>query len=252
MSESRSPTITHLLSHLRAKLKSSRLRAADLAAELGVSEPTIWRWLRGDGLNLDGLDKICEILGVDLREALLSEQDDVEDMFTLAQERVLAADRSLALVFFAILHGAQAAEITRNFRLPKKRLDQHLQRLERLGLLRKTRRGWLKSTVKRSVRWHRGGPLSHAFNNTVKHLFLSQDFGDPKSDYVSDMVAITPIGRARILALFEKLREDIHLIGQQEREASVPQREWSGILMMITPFDINELTEEWADNHASQ
>lgn len=246
MKEARSPAMTGMLSNLRSILRSSSIRAGDLSRALGVSEPTVWRWLRGEGLTLDRLDQICGFLGVDLRDIVPSENREAQEIFTLAQERVLAADRSLSLVFFAILHGSQITEILETFKIPSDRLEQHLQRLERLGLIERTRQGRLKPSVKKSVRWHRGGPLSMAFNRTVKHLFLSMNFGDPSSDYVSDMVAMNAVGRARVLALFEKLREDVHLIGEQERDANITNRDWTGVLMMIRPLDIGELTHEWS------
>jgi hypothetical protein len=46
-------------------------------------------------------------------------------------------------------------------------------------------------------------------------------------------------------ALFEALRDDIHVIGEQEEAARLEGREWSGVLMMVRPFDIGELTSEW-------
>ena len=105
MSKTRRPGIATILLELRRELKGRGVRVATLAKELDVAEPTIWRWLRGEGLTLDRLDEICAVADLDLRDLLARGEDDQLEMFTLAQERVLAADRGLALVFFAIIHG---------------------------------------------------------------------------------------------------------------------------------------------------
>lgn len=245
MSKTRRPGLATILSELRRELKGRGMRVADLARQLDVAEPTVWRWLRGEGLTLDRLDEICALADLDLRDLLARGEDDQRESFTLAQERVLAADRGLALVFFAILHGAQRRDLEEEFALPSDRLDSHLERLERLGLIEAPGRGRIRSKMRRSVRWRRGGPLSMSFERTVKPLFMSMDFGSPEALYVSDMVSMSEAGRARVHALFEALREDIHMIGEQERAARLEEREWSGILMMVRPFDLGELTSEW-------
>lgn len=245
MVKTRRPGISTVLSELRRELKGQGFRVGDLAKALDVAEPTVWRWLRGEGLTLDRLDEICALADIDLRDLLARAGDEQRENFTLAQERVLAADRGLALVFFAILHGAQPRDIEQEFGLPVDRLDSHLERLKRLGLIDSSARGYIRPQVRRSVRWRQGGPLSMAFERTIKPLFMSMDFGSPAARYVSDMVSLSKAGQARVQALFETLREDIHAIGAQEQAARLEGREWSGILMMVRPFDTTEMTSEW-------
>lgn len=250
MPKPRRPGIATILSELRRALKARGLRVPALAAALDVAEPTLWRWLRGEGLTLDRLDALCALAGLDLRDLLARGEDARQESFTLAQERVLAADRGLALVFFAILQGAQRTELERGLGLPAGRLDAHLDRLERLGLVEARTGGALRSRVRRSVRWRRGGPLSMSFERTVKPHFLGMNFASPDALYVSDMVSLNEAGRAQVHALFEALREDIHVIAEQQAAARLEGREWSGVLMMVRPFDVGALTSEWRDRSA--
>jgi hypothetical protein len=71
------------------------------------------------------------------------------------------------------------------------------------------------------------------------------DFGSPEALYVSDMVSLSDAGRARVNALFETLRNDLHVIAEQEEAARLQERKWTGILMMVRPFEVGELTLEW-------
>lgn len=240
---------TAILQNLRSELRFRRISAKQLADHLAVSEPTVWRWLRGDGLTLSKLDQICGLLGIDLRNLFDRETEERADAFTLAQERVLAKDRSLALVFFAILHGSQSVEIAETFRLPNVALQQHLERLSRLGLIHIGEKGRVRPLVKRSVAWRRGGPLAAAFDKTVKHLFFSEEFGSEEALYLSDAVFLTHSGREQVMALFQKLKDEIDLIVEQEQRGSVSRRELSGILMMIRALDVEELAKEWDAIH---
>ncbi|MEC3948288.1 helix-turn-helix domain-containing protein [Sphingobium sp. HWE2-09] len=247
MSGGMRPATATILASLRRQLKGQGIRVSQLADALSVAEPTVWRWLRGEGLTLDRLDEICGIAGIDLRNLVEKTDDGLQQSFTLSQERVLAADRRLALVFFSILNGAQREEIAQSFGLSPELLDTHLKRLDRLGLIDLPSRGRIRAKTSRSVRWRRGGPLAVAFEKTVKPLFMSMDFGAADARYVSDMVALTETGRERILALFDALREDVHLIAEQEAVVQQDARHWSGVLMMVRPLDIGEVTQEWND-----
>jgi transcriptional regulator with XRE-family HTH domain len=235
---------TAVLLELRRELKRQGIHVGPLAEELGVSEPTIWRWLRGKGLTLDRLDRLCTILGLDLRDLITRSHEGGADRFTFAQERLLAADRGLALLFFSILNGAQREVFVGEFGLAPDRVDQHLDRLRRLRLIDIAPNGRLRPLTIRAIKWRRGGPLAVAFDRTVKGFFLSMDFGAADALYVSDMIRLSNAGRARVHALFEALREDIHEIAEQDCAARLEHYDWSALFMLVRPLDIDEVTRQ--------
>lgn len=243
MSRNRRPGYASILAVLRAELRLHGVRVPALAGKLGVAEPTVWRWLRGEGLTLEALDRICAHLDLDLRDLLAKADDGAAEQFTLPQERILAADRGLALLFFALLNGADRQQCERDFGLSSDRVDHYLARLERLGLIDIKTGSRIRPLTRRTVRWRKGGPLASAFERTVKHLFLAMDFGGADARYVSDMVRISAAGRARVQALFEALRADIHMIAQQEQAARLDHYDWSAVMMFVRPVDLDDLRQ---------
>jgi transcriptional regulator with XRE-family HTH domain len=241
------PGVAAMLAELRRELKRQDIRIGALAERLAVAEPTVWRWLRGEGLSLARLDQICAVAGLELRDLVGRSHGPEQEAFTLAQERILAADRGLALAFFAILHGAQRRELEDQFGLTGNRLDQHLARLHRMDLVDMAPSGRLRARTRKAVRWRPGGPMSIAFEKTVKRFFIAMDFGAEESRYVSDMVRLSMAGRARVQALFEALREDIQLVCQQDQAAHMESYDWSAVLMLIRPLDLDAMTSEWRD-----
>ena len=246
------PGVTAILAELRRELKRQGIRVGTLAERLDVAEPTVWRWLRGKGLSLTRLDQICAVAGLDLRDLVGRSHGPEQEAFTLAQERILAADRGLALAFFAILHGAQRHDLEDQFGLTGTRLEQHLARLHRMDLVDIGPSGRLRARTRKAVRWRRGGPMSVAFEKTVKGFFIAMDFGAEESRYVSDMVRLSASGRARVQALFEALREDIQLICTQDQAAHMEDYDWSAILMLIRPLDLAAMTSEWRDTNSAE
>ncbi|OCC25383.1 hypothetical protein MB02_01605 [Croceicoccus estronivorus] len=217
---------------------------AELAKQLDVAEPTLWRWLRGQGLTLVGLSRICDAIGLDFRDLVERSQGPETDRFSLRQERFLAADRELALIFFVVLNGEQRQSLIDEFGLDAVRVDQHIERLRRLGLISVGPRGRLRPLISRTARWRRGGPLAVAFERTVKGFFLSMDFGAEDALYVSDMIRLSDFGRKRVHALFEKLRSDIHMVAEQDAVAGLDRYDWSALFMLVRPLDVAEVTKD--------
>lgn len=244
MPQSESPGVAAILAQLRQELRVQGMRVAELAARMDVAEPTLWRWLRGKGLTLDNLDRICLAIGIDVRDLLARSADGGADRFTLAQERVLAADRSLALLFFLVLNGAQRAECEATLGADGPIVDAAIERLGRLGLVDRLPGGRLRPLTSRSVQWRPGGPLDQAFNRVVKHFFLGPSLLEGDARYVSDMLWLGPNGRTRVQALFERLRDDVYLIARQEREAAAETGDWCALFLLVRPLQMARVTED--------
>jgi len=237
----RTGAMAMLLANLRGELKRRNLTAKELAARMCVAEPTMRRWLHGKGLLLDRLEQLCEIAGLDLGQLATAPLDQRQTQFTYAQERVLAADRAFAFLFFSILNGAQPESFQRDFKLPKARVDAYLEKLHRLGLIDISVDRRVRPLTTRSVAWSPGGPLAKAFESTVRHFFLSMDFGAKDATYIADMVSVSALGRARIHALFATMRLAIHKIAQEDQAANLHHYDWNAVLMLIRPLDMVEV-----------
>ena len=229
----RRPGAVALLEQLRIALRRERISVAALAKRAGVGEATARRWLHGQGLTLDRLDQLCGIAGIDIRDLIDAAEAEVATQFTLRQERILAADRALAFLFFSILNGWQKEDFMQEFGLPA----------ERLGLVDVSASGRARARTARAVRWRRGGPRSAAFENNIKQLYLSMDFSRPDARYVSDVVKLTEAGRAQVHALFEDLRRDIHRIAEQDRKAQFEHHQWSAFFMLVRPMDTEDVAQ---------
>jgi len=181
---------------------------------------------------------LCALAGISLRDLVNSLPESGATRFTLAQERVLAADRPLAFLFFAILNGAHPDEFEREFRMPAARVEAYVQRLVKLGLLDQAPSGRIRPLTTRSVSWRSGGPLAAAFDKQIKHFFLSMDFGAPDAVYVSDMVRLSEAGRSRVHAMYAALRLEIHKAAEADRAAQLADYEWTAVLMLVQPLDM--------------
>lgn len=236
--------MTTILVELRKQRRRLGISINDMARGLAVSKPTISRWLKGQGLTLDALDDICNFLGTDLRALVEQAQENQRDHFSLRQERFLAADRNLSLIFFLVLNGAQRKTLVTEFGFPDHIVDQCLERLVRLGLVRMTRSGGLRSMTSRLVRWRPGGPLATTFERSVKEVFLKMDLSAPDAVYTSQLLRLDARGRQLVQSRFQALCEDV-LSATQPGEQAPATGEWSALFMMTRPIASDEMVD-WA------
>lgn len=236
-------TTDALLATLRKAFRRQGLTAVEGARRLGVSEATAKRWLRGQGLTIDRLQDLCGLAGLDLRDLIEATEQAGAERFTLAQERVLAADRIFAFLFFSILNGWQVDDFQKDFGLPGDRIASYLERLVRLGLIAQMPDGKIKPLAKRGITWRRNGPLIRAFDAQVKPLFLNMSFGSPEARYVADVAKLSEPGREKVFAMFEDLRRTWHHIAEDERKSHAGGMEWSAMLLLVRPLDMNEVRE---------
>jgi len=243
--------VVRLLSQLNLERRRRGVSNDALASAVGVSSPTMSRWLRGQGLTLASLTDICEVLDIDLASlAKAAEEEEKPDAFTLRQERILAADRTLSLVFFLILNGAQPDEIACDFSIASELLRAKVDDLLRLGLASLSRSGRYVPMLQRTVRWRAGGPLAIAFDRTVKDIFLKSDFGSVDAHYVSQLVRMGERARRQLAARFQQLYDEF-LIEECDGDEIDSASEWSAVFMMTRPIAIGEMSD-WVHGQNEQ
>ena len=238
-----SGAVTHMIQALRTELRRQGMSVADLAEKIGTSEPTVWRWLRNQGLTVARLNMICAELDLDLADLFELPPAEQAERFTLRQERVLAADRPLSLLFFTILHGAQKQDLIDDFDLKPLYVEQYIERLVRVGLLRVTASGRLRPLTTRTVMWRAEGPLAIAFEQSVRGNVLDLN-GAADGHYVSHMLKLSEAGRTRVHKAMQSLYVDILRIADEDTAAGHAASQWSALFMLVRPLPL-ETMRQW-------
>ncbi|MET0289913.1 MAG: helix-turn-helix transcriptional regulator, partial [Pseudoxanthomonas sp.] len=127
----------HLLSALKRILKERGWRYVDLAAALGISEPTVKRILSSGRMDLERLEQICGVLDIDFFELARSARGNRQSRrhLTLHQETDLAAEPRLMTVFHLLCQGWRTSAIGEGYGLRHTELVQLLARLDKLRLV---------------------------------------------------------------------------------------------------------------------
>ncbi|MBK8629572.1 MAG: hypothetical protein IPN84_05035 [Sphingomonadales bacterium] len=232
-----------LIAILRRQLRRQGWTAVRIATTLGIGEATAKRWLAGRGLSLDRLEQLADLAGMSFAElARAAEQDRpaLARELTLAQERALSGDTFLSFLFMTILGGTGPDEIAQDFGVPMTVLEPALLRLERLALIDRLRGGRVRPLVDRSLAF-RKTPLRATFEHQMKPQFMAMDFAAPDAIYASEVIKLSDMGAAQLAELIERHRRDVQALAEQDRERTLLQRQWYGMLCALRPLDTSGL-----------
>jgi len=168
-----------LIEALKRCLKAKGLTYSDLAKELGISEPTVKRCFAKNQFTLMRLEEICEVIGitfVELARMVRSEDIDESGRLNESQEHLLASDPKIFAIFYLLLSGVSADQISRHYRMTQIEISRALVKLERVNLLRTPSKSRVQMLVKKNVQWIPNGTLFKLYAQAIRGDFLHSNF----------------------------------------------------------------------------
>jgi transcriptional regulator with XRE-family HTH domain len=162
-----------VLKTIKLLIKQKKLSYADLATGLGVSLPTIKRWLNSDDISIATLLSISEFLEVDLLDLLEHARDRRTDecRFTAEQENFFARHLSYLAYYYELRRGLDPSAIERKHGIKASSTLRYLTKLEQLGLIRLSSRKRVAIAMNGPIVWDDRGPLGQvASKQMLKEL----------------------------------------------------------------------------------
>lgn len=206
---------------LQQTLRARGMTYADLAARMGVSEPTIKRIFSAKDCKLSRLIEICQILEVDLSD-VFERAARVQDTIThlpRKTEAALAADPSLMNFFVLLRDNIPQDQIARRFNLSEVDMFRLGRKLENLGLAEVTETGKIRLTAETPMRFRRDGPLMSVVQR-INERFVAQILMAPQ-DEKTKFVALTrrmlPDSAAKVTAEVQALHTLIAGLARQDQ-----------------------------------
>lgn len=161
--------IARILRLTKQRLKAAKIPYATLAEGLGVSVPTVKRWMSGKvPLTLQQLARISEIAEVDFWELVGAAQPEEAPAFrfTLAQEKFLSSSPHYYAFFEEhFRRGKSREQIQKEQGITARSVQRYLKELERIGLIYRSRNGEWKTRAIGTLVWDDHGPLGRLFSS---------------------------------------------------------------------------------------
>jgi transcriptional regulator with XRE-family HTH domain len=227
-----------LVGTLKREFKARSLGYADVAAQLGVSEATVKRYLRGQGLSVQILERMATLIGLDFLSLAQAAQDSADNplLLTQAQEQVLRSDRDIFTVYFLLSHGLNPRQIVQEFGIGARQLETHLVKLEKLGVIRR-----LSTRIKVMTRTQFGETLHgrlNAFSVGSARQFLNEvDLHDEHCSWAFYSLPLSAESVERLRQMVAKVVDEMRALSRKEITLPADKRQWYRLFAGVAPIN---------------
>jgi transcriptional regulator with XRE-family HTH domain len=170
--------IQDIIATLKVTLKQRGWTYADVASQLGLSESCIKRCFAGCDFSLKRLQRICDLIGVDLMTLINQAEEKQRNIDELSeqQEKALAENVKLLLTAFLLLNHFSYKQILEHYTIEAHEGIQLLAKLDHLGIIDLLPENKIRMRLSRNFSWRKNGPIQHFFEEKVQSEFFQSRF----------------------------------------------------------------------------
>lgn len=226
---------TRLVQEIKQLLKSRGITYRDLAGELALSESAIKQMFSSGNMTLARLDKICEVLALDMSDLLRLSEASARQLqgLSLDQENELISDPKLLLTAYCLVNHWSFADILERYEITEVEGIRYLARLDRMKLIELLPGNRVKPLIASNFSWQPNGPIERYFRQEVQGPFFNADFTEDGCLRLVKNGDISPVARQQLL-------ERLHAVGQmfddmvrEERRLPLEQRQGTTMVLAI-------------------
>ncbi len=226
---------TRLVHELKNQLKLKGITYRALAQELELSESAIKQMFSSGNMTLSRLDRIGEIIGLELSDLVRLSEDAGKQLQSLSieQESELVGDTKLLLVAYCLVNYWTFVDILDRYELTEVEGIGYLTRLDRMKLIELLPGNRVKPLISSSFNWQPNGPIEHYFRKEVQGQFFNANFSHDGGMRVVKNGDISIVAKQQIM-------QRLHSIGQlfddtvrEERKLPLDQREGTTMVLAI-------------------
>lgn len=240
-----------LMDALKRALRRQGLTYAAVATRMRLSEASIKRMLSRGRLSLAQLLQLAEIAGTDVAELARQAKGNARLPRTLSieQERALAADPRLLLLFHLLLGGRSVAEIARDFELRGTACTLLLARLDRLGLIELLPADRVRLRVAQDVAWRSDGPVRRRYGAQVLREFLHDRFDGERTLLRFEVRELSEASIEILRRKLQRLAAEVAELAELDAELPGERRHSVGVALAMRPwvFSVAEALKAKAD-----
>lgn len=238
---SASAAVTHAI---RVALRQRGMTYRQLAAKLGVSEPTVKRDMSRGDFPLRRLDRICTALDASLDE-LLQVRDAGTSLLTQLsekQERMLVREPRLLVVTYLLVNDWKWNEIVSTFQLDDNALISVLLRLDELRVVEYRPPRRVRKLTARNFTWRKDGPVHEYFLSRVAPEFLRAPFDAPTDElrFIGGLLSASSL--AQMKASVGRLVHEFDELAHRDARLPLEVKDGCSALIALRQWEFSEFT----------
>jgi len=232
-----------LVHGVKAHLRAQGISYRDLASRLGLSEPTVKRDLASGRFTLERLDRICEVLGIDLEQLLSMPDAAPVTELTEEQENALVFHPKLLLVTYLVVNDWKFADITSTFRLEPSDLIDVLLKLDRLKILDFRPPNRLRKLTARNFSWRKDGPVQAYFLQKVIAEFFDARFEAPGDEMRFVAGTLSEASLLRFQASLRRVAMEFEQLAHRDSRLPLGERDGCSAILALRRWEFSEFAK---------
>jgi len=235
------PSAGRFVEALKKCVRAHGLTYAQLARELGLSEPSVKRMFSRGTFTLRRIEEILALLELDLYEVARMSRSgrDGPAELTREQESALAGDERLLSVFWLILNDWRFEQVIEAFAISRNELTLAYARLARLKLIDWGPGERARLRVPKDFRWRAGGPVKKAYGRRVTQEFLKGRFDAPLEMLRFETREMSAASAAVLKRRLEKLVAEFNDLAEVDTSASSQRGIGVALLVACRPWQFS-------------
>lgn len=230
-----------LIDTLKQELRKQRVTYRHVAEALELSETSVKRLFSEEAFSLRRLEKICELLQLDISDLVHLMEKNIELMTQLTpdQEKELVSDIKLLLMALLLMNKLQLDEILDTYEITEPEGIKLLARLDRMKMIELQPGNRVKLMISPNFEWIPGGPIQKFFEDRVQLEFLDSSFNGAGELRVFVSGMISRNANNELIKKIHLLAQEMNDMNQASESLPLEQRFGTSLMIAIRPWEIN-------------
>jgi len=230
---------------LKKTLKAKGYKYVDVAKYLHISESSIKRQFTQGDISLARLEKICELLELDISDLLelVHLQNMQVEQLTFAQERKIVSDVKLMLVAVSVLNNLTFEEIHQIYNFKEPDLIKLLLQLEKINLLQLNPGNKIKTLISRTFQWQTNGPIQQYFENHIQEDYFDCQFNNSGELRIVINGMISSISNQIMHKKIKQVAQSFNDFAYKDQTIGFDKRYGTTMVLAIRPWELPEFAK---------
>ena len=234
---------TVIVQGLKARLRAQGISYRELAERIGVSEPTIKRDLSRGNFSLERLDRICEVLGVEVTDLLQPAEPAALTQLGEDQEQALVQNPKLLLVTYLVVNDWKFAEIVATYRLDENELVNILLKMDRLRIVDFRPPTRMRKLTARNFSWRKDGPVHAYFIRAVIPEFFDARFDGTGDEFRFMAGTLAPASVLRLQSSIQRVAVEFEQLTHQDSRLPLEKRDGCTVILATRSWEFSEFSK---------
>jgi DNA-binding Xre family transcriptional regulator len=228
-----------ILISLKQLLRAQGKTYADVAAYLQLSEASVKRLLSKGDLTLARLEKICQMLDMELTDFFRYQlsKTPLITYLTTEQEEVIVSDPLLLLIVLCVISEYTFDAILNEYRLTEHQCIQKLALLDKFKIIELLPNNRIKLRISPSFAWLPNGPIQRFFQKQLQAEFFQSSFSNAQELLICRTGIISQETNILLQKKMTQIAEEFNELLRADLKEPLHQRQGSALVLAIRPWN---------------